>query len=70
MNKHALNDQEAATYIGMSVSFLRQSRLNGDRRTYTRGPSYIRIGRAVRYLVPDLDKWLEMNRVVKESSDV
>jgi predicted DNA-binding transcriptional regulator AlpA len=63
MDRNSLKDNEAAEYIGMSVSFLRQSRVNGDRRNYTSGPNYIRIGRAIRYLVADLDDWLEMQRV-------
>lgn len=35
----------AASYIRMSVPFLRQARLNGDRPGRTRGPRYLKIGR-------------------------
>lgn len=63
IDKRALTDEETARYIGMSESFLRQSRMNGDRLNRTPGPRYIKIGRAVRYLIEDLDDWLEEHRV-------
>jgi len=62
-NKHVLTDPEAAQYIGMSVSFLRQSRMDGVRTNRTQGPIYIKIGRAVRYVREDLDAWLDEHRV-------
>lgn len=55
-NKRALTEVETAEYIGMSRSFLRQSRMEGNR---TPAPRFIKIGRAVRYLVEDLDSWLD-----------
>jgi predicted DNA-binding transcriptional regulator AlpA len=63
MNKRSLTEKEAAEYIGMSCSFLRQDRMNGFRQNRTPGPNYVRIGRAVRYLREELDKWLETNKV-------
>ncbi len=63
IDKRALTDEETARYIGMSESFLRQSRMNGDRHNRTPGPKYLKIGRAVRYLKEDLDIWLEQHRV-------
>jgi len=60
--KRALRDPEAAEYIGMSRSFLRQSRMDGVRQNRTPGPPFIKIGRAVRYLKEDLDAWLERFR--------
>jgi predicted DNA-binding transcriptional regulator AlpA len=60
---NALKDPEAARYIGMSESFLRQSRMDGLRENRTPGPPFVRIGkRAIRYLRKDLDAWLETNR--------
>lgn len=59
ISKRGFTEKEAAIYIGMSVSFLRQSRSNGDRVNRTPGPRYVRIGRAVRYLKDDLDSWLQ-----------
>jgi predicted DNA-binding transcriptional regulator AlpA len=39
----------------MSASWLRTSRSNGN----LEAPPFIKIGRSVRYLKTDLDKWLE-----------
>jgi predicted DNA-binding transcriptional regulator AlpA len=51
-----LRDPDAARYVGMSESWLRQTRMLGR----TDGPPFIRIGtRAVRYRRRDLDRWLE-----------
>ena len=62
VQRRSYTEIEAATYISMSASFLRQSRMNGDRVNRTPGPSYVKIGRAVRYLKEDLDCWLEQHR--------
>lgn len=67
MKSSALKEGEAATYVGMSVSYLRQTRMEGNRKGRTPGPAYIKIGRAVRYLIEDLDTWLKENRVAKSS---
>ncbi len=56
-----LKDPEAAHYIGMSESWLRQSRMRGN----PEAPPYIKIGKAVRYLKADLDAWLEKLRHVE-----
>ena len=61
--KRALSEHEAADYIGMSRSFLRQDRMNGHREGRTPGPPFLRIGRAIRYLIDDLDAWLEALRI-------
>lgn len=53
-----LTDAEASRYIGMSTSWLRQSRMRGD----PQAPPYVKIGRSVRYLRDDLDGWLEQHR--------
>ncbi|MBM3223125.1 MAG: helix-turn-helix domain-containing protein [Candidatus Tectomicrobia bacterium] len=60
--KNALRDPEAAEYIGMSESFLRQSRMDGIRENRTPGPPFVKIGRSVRYLVEDLEQWLKQYR--------
>lgn len=57
-----LSEREAATYIGMSRSFLAQSRMDGPRRNRTPAPPFVKIGRAVRYLRDDLDRWLDSFR--------
>ena len=51
-------DPAAAHYIGMSESWLRQSRMRGN----PEAPPYIKIGKAVRYLKADLDAWLQKLR--------
>ncbi len=53
-----LPDREAAIYIGMSESWLRQSRVTGN----PDAPPFLKIGRSVRYLRSDLDIWLEQRR--------
>ena len=58
----AFNEVDASRYIGMSISFLRQSRMDGIRESRTPGPPFVKIGRAVRYLRDDLDTWLESYR--------
>ena len=63
--KRAYTDRQAADYIGMSESYLRISRMDGDRANRTPGPNFIKIGKAVRYLKEDLDAWLEAHRVTK-----
>ena len=64
---NALTEQQAAHYLSMSRSFLRQGRMNGDRENRTPTPPYLKIGRSVRYLKADLDTWLEQFRQGGES---
>jgi predicted DNA-binding transcriptional regulator AlpA len=59
IKKHAFSETEASEYIGMSRSYLRQARSNGDRPGRTPAPPYVRIGRTIRYRQVDLDTWLE-----------
>lgn len=55
----ALTEIEASQYIGMSRSFLAQARMDGNRDSRTPAPPFIKIGRSVRYLREDLDRWLD-----------
>jgi hypothetical protein len=56
-NPDMMRSAEAARYIDMSDSWLRQSRMNGR----TDGPPFLRQGaRAIRYRRHDLDRWLEL----------
>ena len=64
-SKRTLTSQEAAVYIGMSESWLRQSRM--DSAEFSEIPPFVKIGRAVRYLRSDLDDWLYTHRVTKEA---
>ena len=61
-----LTDRGAALYIGMSESWLRQSRVTGN----SCAPPYIKIGRAVRYLREDLDLWLRSKRQISTIQSV
>lgn len=59
--KRSFTEEEASIYIGMSRSFLRQSRMNGNLEGRIPGPDFIKVGsRSVRYLREDLDAWLGM----------
>ncbi len=57
--QRALTELEAAKYIGMSRSYLAQARMDGERANRTPAPPFIKIGRSVRYLREDLDRWLD-----------
>lgn len=59
IQRKAYTELEAAEYIGMSRSYLAQARMNGNGENRTNAPPFIKIGRSVRYLVEDLDKWLD-----------
>lgn len=51
-----LSETEAAARLGLKVPTLRAWRARG------RGPAYIRLGRAIRYLPADIDDFLQSNR--------
>lgn len=51
-----LTETEAAARLGLKVATLRAWRTKG------RGPAYVRLGRAIRYLTADLDEFLHANR--------
>lgn len=55
--KLRLTEAETAKYLAMSRPWLRLQRMRGT------GPAFIRIGRAIRYDIRDLDAWLNKHRV-------
>ena len=72
-----LSEQDAAKYIGVSVTFLRRARCEGNPGGRTAGPDFVRLdsfcakggknGGRVMYPRADLDKWLislERKRVI------
>ena len=63
----ALTEIEAAFYLGVSRSLLRQQRMTGPRDAHAPAIPYIRLGRMVRYRIADLDAYLTAN-VVNPSS--
>lgn len=56
-----LNTEAAAAYLGLSESTLEKARVYGS------GPRFVKLGRAVRYRVSDLDTYLA-DRVVESTS--
>jgi excisionase family DNA binding protein len=67
MNKCCLTEKEAAEYLAVSVAYLRADRMNGKLKNRTLGPPFVKFGRSVRYLIEDLNQWLQMNRVNRVS---
>jgi excisionase family DNA binding protein len=65
-SRAALTEKEAAHYLGLGVGTLQKSRMIGNLRGKLPPPPFIKLGKAVRYLKADLDKWLERHRVVQE----
>ena len=53
-----LTTAEAAAYIAMSESWLRQRRMTGALEGQGAAPPFVRLGRSIRYLRSDLNKWL------------
>jgi hypothetical protein len=51
-----ITEMDAAGRLGLKVATLRAWRHQG------RGPAYVRLGRAVRYLPSDLNEFLRSNR--------
>lgn len=69
----SLREKDAATYIGFSPSYLRNLRV-ADMRSLRRGqsikgPVWITVQTAVRYLKEDLDNWLNAIRIDFISGD-
>ncbi len=64
VEREALTEAEAAELLGLSRSFLRQCRMNGDRTGRMPGPPFIKLSkRTIRYLRGDLYRWLNAHRV-------
>ena len=59
VSKRVLTEAETSQYIGMSRSYLRQARMEGNRASRTPAPPFIKIGRSIRYRQEDVDKWLD-----------
>lgn len=61
--RRLLTETEAARYLGLSRSFLAQSRCDGNLKGRAQAPPFVQCGRAIRYDVADLDDWIDANRV-------
>lgn len=57
-----IDEKRAAKYIGMSRSYLRRARMEGQIGNRAPGPPFYKIGRACRYRISDLDVWLNQHR--------
>jgi excisionase family DNA binding protein len=53
-----LTESQAAARLGLKVATLRAWRHKG------KGPAYVRLGRAVRYLMTDVDDFIQSNRQI------
>jgi hypothetical protein len=51
-----LTEADAAARLGLKVATLRAWRHHG------KGPAFVRLGRAIRYLASDIDEFLRVNR--------
>lgn len=63
----ALRERDAAAFVGLSIHTLRNTRCADMARRARgepiQGPTWANAGRAVLYLVRDLEKWLDERRV-------
>lgn len=70
----ALRENEAAQYLGFSSSYLRNTRVADMRARRegkaTKGPRWVTIDTAVRYLREDLDDWLNQHRIDPGQGDL
>lgn len=57
MTSQNLDERQAAQYLGLSVSTLQQWRFR------SKGPDYLKFGKAVRYRVADLQAFVEAHVV-------
>ena len=64
-NKRGYTEKEAAVYLAVSRSFLRQGRMNGIRKNRTPAPDFVRKGRNIRYLKEELDRWMETHQRIE-----
>jgi len=63
IRKNVLNEREAAQFLGVAVQTLR------NWRSQRRGVPYLKIGRAVRYRLEDLENFISDVRIVPEASE-
>lgn len=59
MEKRLLTSKEAANYIGLGESYLRQVRMTGRIGGRMAPSPHIEIGRSIRYDKADLDTWID-----------
>jgi len=57
-----ITEADAARYISMSRSYLANARSTGDLPSRTPAPPFIKLGKAIRYDLADLNKWIDQHR--------
>lgn len=57
--KRLFTSKEAAAYLGIKESYLRQVRMTGKIGGRMAPPPHIEIGRSIRYDKADLDRWID-----------
>jgi predicted DNA-binding transcriptional regulator AlpA len=63
METRLVDTAGASAHIGLAESTLEKLRVSGD------GPLFVKLGRAVRYRLADLDSWAA-ERVVQSTSQI
>ena len=58
-SKKLLSSKEAARYLAVSECSLRLSRHKGEIFKGVPAPKYLKLGRAVRYTIKNLNEWIE-----------
>lgn len=61
-----LNEAEAADFLGISASSLRKSRSNKLKTRRIDPPPYVKLGRRIVYLLPDLEQYLRAHRAAAQ----
>jgi len=64
--KQLLTEREAASFLGLSVAWLRNARCYEP----AKAPRFIKIGRAVRYPLEALEQWVEKQEKEQWQNDV
>lgn len=59
--KKAIDEKQAAIILGIAVQTLR------NWRHQRRGPAYVKMGRSIRYMLVDLDEYLETRKINPEA---
>ncbi len=58
-----VNEKKAAEYLGTSAATLRVLRCNGATKKGMQVPPYVKLGKAVRYDLADLEAYVQAHRV-------
>ncbi|OGT32015.1 MAG: hypothetical protein A3E87_10715 [Gammaproteobacteria bacterium RIFCSPHIGHO2_12_FULL_35_23] len=67
--KRLFTEQEAAEYLGVSRSYLRQDRMQELINNRTPGPHYCRFGKMIRYTKEALDAWIERHIILRAKNE-